>query len=118
MEPQTLTAATVTGALLPLVIAVAQQRKWSDATRAYVALGVAVAAGLAVAVTNGAKDPTSLVGAVLTTVIATQATHQGLWKPTGVTKRVEKRTTPPDVTKVARLSDPEYRDYLRRRDHD
>lgn len=118
MQQETLTAAAVTGAVLPIVIAVAQQRKWSDSTRSLVALLVTVVAGVLVAVLNDVTDPLQVLTAVIATVVTTQATHKGVWKPTGVTGAVEKATTPVHPKKTALLDDDEYRQYLRDRNHD
>lgn len=91
---ETLTAATVTGALLPVVIAVAQQWHWSKAERALAALVVSVVAGLVVAAVNGVTTVQETVMIIVSTVIATQATHQGVWKPIGVAGVVETYTSP------------------------
>lgn len=95
MESEVLTTAMVTGALLPILIAVGQQQEWSKTTRTLVAVATAAVSGILVAVTNGNHDAGSIITSIITTIIATTATYQGVWQPAGVAGRVEAATSPP-----------------------
>lgn len=82
------------GAVMPLVVAVAQQPKWTEKTRAIVALVACLAAGGVTAWLSGDLNAKGVTSAVLTVLVAALATYKGFWKPTGFAPAVEVRTSP------------------------
>lgn len=84
------------GALLPLLISVVQQPRWSDRTRTILAVVIAALAGLVTYVTEHGldfHDQTALVTTVVGVILASATAYKTLWKPVGLAPAIEKFTT-------------------------
>ena len=87
--------ALIIGFLLPLLVAVFQQPRWSDPIRAAVALLVSLLAGAGTAYFAGdlGLRPETLVTDTLIIFVAAIAAYRGWWKPTGIAPAIEKVTS-------------------------
>jgi hypothetical protein len=95
--PEVLAWGTIVGAVLPYLIALVQQPRWSGTVKRVVALVAAVVFGIGTAVVNGQLDnvaPTreSLLTAVAAVFVASQAVYARFAWPT--TARLEAATSP------------------------
>lgn len=93
---QTVALILAVGTLLPLVTSIIQQQTWSNRTRTIVGVGMSVLAGLVTYVaSNGLviNNATGILTTVVGVVIAAIAAYNGIWKPSGVAKSIEVRTT-------------------------
>lgn len=90
--------ALVLGILLPLAIAVIQQRAWPDWARALVAFGIYfLATALTMWFVGTFGDPTSVrewVRTFLTIFATAYGSFKLAWQPSGLTARIERATTP------------------------
>jgi hypothetical protein len=83
----------VVGFLLPPVLAVVQQSKWSDKLRSSVGfIACIVAAGVATYLEHGLHLDEHFVRVALLTLVAAQTTYRNFWKPVGIAPAIEKRT--------------------------
>lgn len=84
----------IVGFVLPNVIAVVQQPRWSDRVRALVTGAICVFAGIVTVVLSGGHLDfgRALVTSILTIGVAAVSFYKHFWKPIGVTPRVEKMT--------------------------
>lgn len=85
----------VSGSLVPLVLAVIQQPKWSDQIRSLVTFAFSLLVGFLNVWLNGdlskAADWTS---AILIVLIAAVSTYKGFWKPSTIAPKIEYATSP------------------------
>lgn len=82
----------IVGTLLPLVVAVVQRRTWPDWLRSAIMVAVSALAAAGTAYFQGDLTGRRFVEAGLVIIVATIATYQGLWKPTGVAPAIEAKT--------------------------
>ena len=98
MDTSTLAATILAvGGLLPVLIAVVQQPKWSAKTRSIMTVLVSGLAGLVTYVsTNGLNfgDVPTLVTTVVGIILASVASYESIWKKVGTTKAIELATSP------------------------
>lgn len=81
------------GFLLPLVVAIVQQPKFSDPARALVTFVACVFAGAGTAYFEGSFTGRGIVSSILLTLVVALTTHRNFWKPSGVTPRIEAATS-------------------------
>lgn len=86
--------ALIVGFLLPPVLAVIQQARWSDAFRAVVAFLACAVAGAGTAYFQGDLNFERWVEAGLVILVSAMATYRGLWKPSGIAPAIEAKTSP------------------------
>lgn len=87
--------ALLVGSLLPPLVAVVQQPGWSRGLRAVVGVVCSLVVGTVTVYLeqDGLDFGKDLVGTVLTVMVASQATYNNFWKPTGVAPAVESSTS-------------------------
>ena len=83
----------VIGSLLPMVIAFFQQPQWSDQVRSIVTPIVCVVVAVATVWINGQFDTANLVRTFLIIFLSAQLTYRTYWRPSGITKAIEDRTS-------------------------
>lgn len=84
------------GSLLPLLIAVVNQPHWSAKVRTILSVAVSGLAGLVTYVTeNGLEfdSASAVVVAVVGVILASVASYQSIWKPSGIARRIENATS-------------------------
>jgi hypothetical protein len=82
------------GALLPPLIAIVQQPGWSTKMRAAITVVTCIgAAAITTWLTTGFSFDADLVGSILRTIVAAQATYLAFWKKTGLTGAIEDKTS-------------------------
>lgn len=97
IETEAVSIILAVGGLLPLLTAVFQQPKWSSRTRATMSVIISVLAGLVAYVSaNGmAFDSASAVVVfVVGVILASAASYESVWKPTGIAGSIENSTAP------------------------
>lgn len=87
----------IIGFLLPNVISVVQQPRFTPPIRACVTAVACIIGGVGTSYFNGEFDATGLVSSMLTIGVAAITFYKGFWKPTGVAPALENATskTPP-----------------------
>lgn len=83
----------LTGTVLPLVIALVNQRKWSSGAKAVIAAVVCLGGAVAVCLHAGAVDPKDIAGAAIIVITVAKALYEGFWKPTGIAPAIEGATS-------------------------
>lgn len=86
--------AGVVAFLLPPILAVVMQAKWSTQARACVAFVVCLLVAVAIAYVHGNLDGPDVVQKFLVVLTVAQATYQGFWRPSGVAPAIENATSP------------------------
>jgi hypothetical protein len=81
------------GYLLPPVIAIVAQPRWSGAVKALLMLVVAVLDGLGTAYFNGEFSGKSIVTCMLTAAIAIGVAYHTVWRPSGIAPGIERATS-------------------------
>lgn len=84
------------GTLVPLLTSVVQQPQWSARTRTFMGVGVATIAGAAAYVTQfglSFGSPAEIVAVVVGVILASATSYQSIWKPSGITSRIETATS-------------------------
>lgn len=84
--------ALIVGFVLPPVLAVVQQSKWSSRLRAVVAFGACAVAGAGVAYFQGDLTGKRFVEAGLVVLVTAVATYRNFWRPTGIAPGIEAKT--------------------------
>lgn len=85
--------AAALGYILPPVIAVVAQPRWSGAIKGLFMLLVAVADGLGTAYFNDQFSGKSIVTCMLTAAIAIGVAYHTVWKPSGIAPGIEAATS-------------------------
>ncbi|MFF7142226.1 hypothetical protein ACFZB5_13390 [Streptomyces nodosus] len=85
--------AAALGYVLPPVIAVVAQPRWTGAVKGLLMLVVATAVGLGTAYFNGDFSGKSAVTCVLTAAIAIGVAYHTVWKPSGIAPGIERATS-------------------------
>lgn len=96
--PDLIAWGTITGVLLPYLLALVNQPSWSGTARRIVAVLASIAVGTGTAYVNGAFDHlavnrTAILAAIATVFIACQGVYAGFAKP--VAKSIEQATALP-----------------------
>ena len=84
--------AFVVGFFAPLGLAFIQQSGWSKLVRSATTLAVAAIAAIPTAYFAGDLTGQTWTAAALIILVATIATYQGWWKPSGIAPRIEVAT--------------------------
>jgi Tfp pilus assembly protein PilO len=79
--------------VLPPIIAVVNQPRWSGAVKAIFALLVATIVGLGTAYFNGGFNGRTIISCILIAVIVIGTTYHTLWKPSGIAPGIERATS-------------------------
>lgn len=79
--------------VLPPIIAIVNQPRWSGAVKAIFALVVAAIVGLGTAYFNGDFNGRTIVSCILIAVIVIGTTYHTLWKPSGIAPGIERATS-------------------------
>lgn len=82
------------GVLTPLLVAVVNRSYWKPWVKALVAIVSCVVTGFLTAWFNGELNAAGLSTAVLVVLLASMATYSQFWKPSGITTKIEEKTTP------------------------
>lgn len=92
----------IVGFLMPNLVAILQQPKFTSQVRALITAGAAVMGGFGTAYFTGSFNFEDVVGSILITGVAAITFYKGFWKPTGVATSIENATskTPPTVEQV------------------
>lgn len=89
------TVALLVGLVTPYAVALLAQPSWSKTQRQVASVATAIVFGFVTAVTAGdITDPGNILLVIATTFAASEASYQKLWKPTGITSKVESATSP------------------------
>jgi len=80
--------------VLPPVIAVVNQPRWSAMAKGIFMMLVATADGLGTAYFNDSFHGRTIVSGILLSVIVIGATYHTLWKPSGIAPGIEAATSP------------------------
>lgn len=85
----------IVGTLMPPVLALIQQPRWSNTVRSVVMViaSIVVGAGTAYFENDQVFVGKSIVQSVLTVMVAAIATYHGFWKPTEIAPTIEKATS-------------------------
>lgn len=89
------------GALIPLLISIVNQPRWSTQTRTVMSVGVAALAGLVTFVADNGLDfssPSRLITTVVGVILAATTSYSTIWKPSGVAPSIEHATSKSDST--------------------
>ena len=89
----TSTWALVLGLLVPFAQSIVQRPEWSQKVRVALALGLALAVGLATVLSEGNFDLGNWFGTAGLVLAASQTAYALVYKPTGVAKALEQATT-------------------------
>ncbi|MFL4947468.1 hypothetical protein ACJ6WE_08860 [Streptomyces sp. MMS24-I31] len=81
------------GYLLPPVIAIVAQPRWSGAVKGLLMLVVAVLDGLGTAYFNGEFSGKDIVTCILTAAIAIGVAYRTVWRPSGIAPGIERATS-------------------------
>ncbi|MEU0207336.1 hypothetical protein [Streptomyces canus] len=79
--------------VLPPIIAIVNQPRWSGAVKGLFMLLVATLDGLGTAYFNDSFHGRTIVGCILLAVIIIGATYHVLWKPSGIAPGIERATS-------------------------
>lgn len=79
--------------VLPPVIAIVNQPRWSGAVKALFMLLVATLDGLGTAYFNDSFHGRTIAGCILLAVIIIGATYHTLWRPSGIAPGIERATS-------------------------
>jgi hypothetical protein len=82
----------VVGFFLPPVQSILQQTHWASQVRAALNFACCMVAGAGVAYFQGDLTGRRFIEAALVVLVASVATYQGSWKPTGISPAIEKAT--------------------------
>jgi hypothetical protein len=85
--------ATGLGFVLPPVIAIVNQPRWSGAVRGLLMLAVAALVGLGTAYFNGDFDGKPVVTCMLLAAVAIGTSYYVVWKPSGIAPGIERATS-------------------------
>jgi general stress protein CsbA len=80
------------GALLPFLISVLTQVKWSANVKAVIAFAIAIVASALTTWVSGNFDLHNWATSLIAVYLAAQVLYRNLWKPTGATGLVSKLT--------------------------
>lgn len=83
----------VVGFLVPNLIAVIQQPRFTDNTRAVITFVVSILGGLGTAYFTGQWNTQDIVGSCLIVAVAAITFYKGFWKKTGVAPAIERATS-------------------------
>ena len=86
--------ALVVGFVIPPLLAVIQQPKWTSLVRSLVMFAAALVAGAGTAYFAGSFEGKDAVSAVLIVLVTAISTYEGFWKKTGAAPAIEKATSP------------------------
>lgn len=84
----------VVGFLLPPVLSIVQQPRWSETTQSVVAFLACALAGAGTAFFQGDLTGRRFAEAGLVILVAAIATYKGFWKPTKISPAIEALTSP------------------------
>ncbi|MEV6833465.1 hypothetical protein AB0N17_02870 [Streptomyces sp. NPDC051133] len=79
--------------VLPPIIAIVNQPRWSGAVKGLFMLLVAAADGLGTAYFNDSFHGRTIVSCILLAVIVIGATYHTLWRPSGIAPGIEQATS-------------------------
>jgi hypothetical protein len=80
------------GALLPFLIAIVQQPRWSSGFRQIIAVVVSVIAGVGTVLVSGNFDVQNWLVTLVAVIGAAQAAYALVWRPTNVAPTIEAKT--------------------------
>lgn len=83
----------VVGFLIPNLVAIVQQPKFSQTARAIVTAVICIFFGLGTAYFNAQFNPGDIVGSILIVAVAAITFYKGLWKPSGIAPAIERATS-------------------------
>lgn len=83
----------IVGFLVPNLIAIVQQPKWSQRARAWFTAVACIFFGAGTAYFTGQFNLGDIVGSILTMGVAAITFYKGLWKPSGIAPAIENATT-------------------------
>ncbi|MFJ5967873.1 hypothetical protein [Streptomyces sp. NPDC093060] len=81
------------GFVLPPVIAIVNQPRWSGAVRGLLMLAVAAVVGLGTAYFNGDFDGKPIVTCMLVAAVTIGTSYHTVWKPSGIAPGIERATS-------------------------
>lgn len=84
--------AIIVGALLPMAISVINRVDWQRSYKEIAAFATCIAAALATSIVSGQLSGIAPVEAFAIIYTTARATYLVVWKPTGVSPAIEKRT--------------------------
>lgn len=84
----------IIGFLAPLVISVINQPQWTKKAKVYVMVIVSVIAGFVTSYFAGEFISKDIISSILITSVASITAYQGIFKPSGVSDKIEGVTSP------------------------
>lgn len=102
---------TVIGFLLPNLVSIVQQPRFTPPIRASITAVACILGGFGTAYFNNQFNFQDIVGSVLLTGVSAITFYKGFWKPTGVAPAIENATskTPPTVQDLHPSDGPDMR---------
>jgi hypothetical protein len=85
--------AALIGAVLPILIAIVQQPRWSSQVRQVIAVGVAALGGVGTVLASGNFDAQNWLVTLVAVIGAAQASYALIFKPSGVAAKIEEKTS-------------------------
>lgn len=85
--------ATGLGFVLPPVIAIVNQPRWSGTVRGLLMLAVAAVVGLGTAYFNGDFNGKPIVTCMLLAAVTIGTSYHLVWKPSGIAPKIERATS-------------------------
>lgn len=84
----------IVGTLMPPLMAIIQQPKWSQPLRSLVMVGSSILVGAGTAFFEDGQNfhGKTILQSVLVVAVAAIATYHGFWKPTGIAPKIETAT--------------------------
>lgn len=89
------------GVVLPLLIAVLNQPRWTPQQRQLLAVGVSTVAGVGTVIASGNFDLQNWLVTIAAVIGAAQAAYAVLWKPTNIAPTIETKTSGGDEAGAA-----------------
>ena len=78
-----ITYSALIGAVLPIIVSLVKAQQWSSKVKAFISLATSVAAAVLTSWLDGKLHGVSVAESFGVIYMATQATYNGFWKPTG-----------------------------------
>lgn len=97
MDENLIMLSAVVALFSPIVISLITQPRWSAKVKTGIMLGYSLIVGVLTAYLSGQFDGVDILGAILTTILVTATSYQTIFKPSGISQKVEAVTSPKPI---------------------
>lgn len=97
MEQNLIMLSAVVAIFSPLVISLITRPGWSGKVKTAIMLGYSGVVGVLTAYLSGQFDGLDILGAVLTVILVTATSYQTIFKPSGISPKIEEATSPKPI---------------------